>query len=170
MRVPTLYTITGLPYSGKTTLKNKLASQCGFSVISIDEIMDEAEMWNDPHPTDEDWGKAYEVAYQRLEDLLRQGKSVVFDGGSLRKSERETQRSIAEKTNALYKLIYVNTRREIINQRRVRNQSTKEREDVDDLTMKTAFQIWEEPTIAENPIIYTQEVNFDKWFGENIRE
>jgi len=36
-----LYILTGLPYSGKTTLTKELVKRFGFSSVSMDDVMDE---------------------------------------------------------------------------------------------------------------------------------
>lgn len=168
MNAQTLFSITGLPFSGKTTLTNKLVDKFGLSVISVDEIMERAGMWESPRPTDEDWNQAYWEAYQTLENLLKEGKNVIFDGGSLKKSERKAQRQIAEKLHPNYQLIYVNTSLKTIEQRRLKIQSTREHGQVDDQTMKNALKIWEEPTRDENPIVYSSKHDLDEWIEKYI--
>jgi predicted kinase len=165
----TLYTLTGLPYSGKSTLRKELVKRFGFNLVSTDEIMDEKNMWREGHPTQEDWNLAYSEAYETLKKYLRLGMNVVFDGGSLKFRERETQRKIAKECNARHKLIYINTTREEILKRQLKNEETKERGQLTKEEMDTAFGMFEEPTEAENPIIYNHKMDLDEWMRENIR-
>lgn len=115
-----------------------------------------------------DWDLVYDEAYQKLESLLNSGKTVIFDGGSLIKSERNTLKDIAEKCGVSWKLIYINTQKEVISERRRNNLSTKERDQLADETMDRAFEMFEEPTEDEKPIFYNQETDLDKWIQENI--
>jgi len=115
-----LYIVTGLPYSGKTTLTNELVKRFGFAVASVDEFLDKGSYVVEKM-TQEDWNKVYSQAYKKLKELLGEGKTVIFDGGSLRKSERQTLKNIVESMNILSKLIYVNTTKEEIIKRRTEN-------------------------------------------------
>lgn len=163
-----LYSLTGLPYSGKTTLRKELIKRFGFSYISIDEIMDEKDMWRKGHPIQEDWNVAYSEAYEKLKNLLRNGDSVIFDGASLKFKERETQRQIAEECGVDWKLIYVNTPKEVIIKRRLENLETKDRGHLNKREMEVAFGMFEEPTLEENPVIYNHEMSLDDWAKNNI--
>ena len=167
-KIPTLYTITGLPYSGKTTLRKELIKHIDFELVSIDNIMDKSNMWREGHPTQDDWDKAYSVAYEQLKTYLKANEDVVFDGGSLKFSERETQRNIAKKYGARHKLIYINTPRYEIIKRRLRNQKTKERGDLTDSEMEKAFNMFEEPRVNETPLEYSTPEDLKDWIGENL--
>src|SRR3982750_2369507 len=91
-----LYILTGLSYAGKTTLSNELASRLGLKQASVDsEIIkggyDVGKMDQD------DWNAVYSRAYDKLELYLSKGDSVVFDGASLTRHERDNLRQIASK-------------------------------------------------------------------------
>lgn len=170
MDVPTLYSVTGLPYSGKSTLTKELIKQFGFTLVSIDDIMDEKDMWREGHPTQEDWNIAYSEAYDKLKKYLKSGVNVVFDGGSLKFKERETQRNIAKEYRAKHNLIYVNTSIDEILKRKLKNEKTKERGQLTEIEMEDALNMFEEPIDRENPIIYNQTMDINDWIKENIIE
>ena len=65
MTKPTLYILTGLPYSGKTTLTNELVKRFGFKTASVDDVMDERGLDSDTM-VQEDWNAVYSEAYERL--------------------------------------------------------------------------------------------------------
>lgn len=46
--------------------------------------------------------------------------------------------------------------------------ATKERDQLEDETMEKAREMFEEPTIDENPIIFNSSTNFDEWVKDNI--
>ena len=80
MTKPTLYILTGLPYSGKTTLTNELVKRFGFKTASVDDVMDERGLDSDTM-VQEDWNAVYSEAYERLKVNLTKGDSVIFDMG-----------------------------------------------------------------------------------------
>lgn len=162
-----LYILTGLPYSGKTTLRNELIKSFGFSIVSVDDINDEKGVG--VPETQEVWDWSYSEAYRRLKESLEQGKTTIFDGASLRFSERQTQRDICKSLGIECVLIYVKTPIEEINARREKNLKTKERGHVRDDHFAKAQEIWDEPTPEENHIIYTQDMNLDEWINGNIK-
>ncbi len=163
----TLYIITGLPYAGKSTLTKKLVEKFNFTVTSVDKFLDTKDFKSDTM-SQADWDLVYSEAYKELELYLRENKDVIFDGGSLKKSERETLREIAKKSNANSKLIYVSAPSEKIKERWLENQTTKERGHLEENSLNTAFDMFEEPTPDENPIVYTEGTDFNVWSKENI--
>ncbi len=170
MKEITLYIMTGLPYSGKTTLRKELVKRCGFQAVSVDQIMGEKDMWREGHPTQEDWNLAYSEAYKQIEEYLKEGKTVVFDCGNLPLHERENARKIAEKLGVKHKLVYVNTPKEEILRRRQQNEETKERGHLDQEMMDVALKMFHEPTASEQPLIYNHEMDLDRWINKNIEQ
>lgn len=162
-----LYIVTGLPYSGKSTLIKALVKRFGFNVASTDEMI-EKEHYDVPKMKQDDWNIVYDRAYKKLEKLLKSGKSVIFDGGSLLKSERDKLKKIANECNVPWKLIYLNTSKQEIVERRKRNLTSKERDQLADETMEKAFGMFEEPNSDENIIIYDQRIPLDVWINTNI--
>ena len=165
----TLYIMTGLPYSGKTRLTKELVKLLGFKVVSMHDVMDEKGY--DPETmTQENWNEVYSAGYDQLKEYLKIGCSTVLDLGNLKRSERNTAVEIAESIGAKHKLIYINTSVEEIKRRRLVNQQTKERGHLEDETMEKAMSMWEAPTSDENPILYNQDIDLNKWIEKNINE
>jgi predicted kinase len=162
-----LLIITGLPFSGKTTLTNILIRKFEYIVISVDEFI-ESGNYIVKNMVQDDWNRVYSQAYTKLKNCLEEGKMVIFDGGSLLRSERQTLKDIAKSLKIPSKLIYVNTTKEEIIKRRFNNKISKVRDQLEDITMKTAFDMFEEPTLDENPILYNQDMNLDNWIQQNI--
>lgn len=162
-----LYILTGLPYSGKTTLTKELISRFGFSSVSVDDIMDERGCEVEQMSQD-DWNSVYSEGYEKLKKLLSEGKTVVLDLGNLKRSERKTAKQIAESLGSQYKLIYLNVPVSKIKERWTKNEETKERGQLEEVTLNRALDMFEEPTPDENYITYDQSVNLDKWIDKNI--
>lgn len=163
----TLYIITGLPYAGKTTLTNELVKRSKFTVVSVDEAIDEGGYIVE-QMTQKDWDAVYTRAYERLKKYLSEGKTVIFDEANLKRSERETARQIAEANNATPVLIYVKTPKEEIKRRWLENQKTKTRGHLEEKSLNLAFSLFEEPQPDENPIIYSQKMDLDKFISEDL--
>lgn len=162
-----LYIITGLPFSGKTTLTRKLVKQFGLEVASVDEMLDRGNFVVEKMSYD-DWGVVYDQAFEKLKGLLKQGKSVVFDGGSLKKSERQALKDVAESFGISWKLIWVNTPVSEIIERRKKNLTTQERDQLEDVTMEKAIAMFEEPTSDESFIPFNSSMNIDDWIKTNL--
>jgi predicted kinase len=163
----TLYILCGIPYAGKSTLTKELAKRYGFKITSMDDIMEEKKM-DSGTMTQDDWNEAYSEGYERLKKNLKEGYSTILDLGNLKRSERNTARSIAESLGVSHQLIYINTPVEKIMKRRLRNQETKERGHLEEASMKRALDMFQEPTEDENPITYNQEMDLGRWIKENI--
>lgn len=162
-----VYILTGLPYAGKTTLRNELVKQFGFSVASVDEEIDK-HGFQVEQMTQNNWNLVYSQAYDKLKQLLNEGKTVILDNGNLKRSERDAARQIAESKGSFYKLIYINTSKEVVFERRQRNLRTKDRGHLADISTKSALGIFQEPTADEKPIFYNQDMNLDEWIKKNI--
>ena len=167
MNKPTLYILTGLPFSGKTSLTRKLVKRFGFKVASMDEIMSEKGLTPDTMSQD-DWNDVYAQGYNSLKRSLSEGFSVVLDCGNLKRSERETAQRIAEGVGVSCKLIYLNISKEEAKKRWKENRKAKFRDDLTDMTMKTALNMFEEPVLEERPIVYNQNMDLENWIQENI--
>lgn len=160
-----LFILCGLPYSGKTTLQKALVKRLSVQVVSMDQIMDEHEMWREGHPTQADWDAAYSEAYRQMQAYLKARETVLFDCANLPFHEREHARSIADSLGVPHQLIYVNTSREEILRRRQDNERTKERGHLDEEDMELAFNLFDEPTAREHPILYNHQMDLDEWIA-----
>lgn len=159
--------MTGLPYAGKSTLTRELVKRFGFEIVSVDRQI-EKHTFDTEKMNQEDWNLVYSEAYQQLETLLKEGETVIFDIGHLKRSERDTSRAIAKKTNAEFLLIYINTPLEEIKARRLKNMETKDRGHLEDKSMDLALEMFEEPTDEEQSILYNQGMDLEEWIKENF--
>jgi len=163
-----LYILTGLPYSGKTTLTKELVNRFGFVKVSMDDVIDE-KGFEVEDMTQEDWNTVYSEGYEKLKKLLKEGKTVVLDLCNLKRSERQTARNIAESLGKKYKVIYLNVPLEEIKKRWEINEKTQERGQLEEVTLKRALDMFQEPTEDEDYITYNQQMDLDKWIEENIK-
>jgi len=162
-----LYTLTGLPYSGKTTLTEELVKRFGFSSVSMDDIIDQ-KGYEVEKMTQEDWNLVYSEGYGKLKKLLLEGRTVVLDLGNLKRSERKTAKEIAESLGSDHKLIYLDISIDGIEDRWKKNSNTKERGQLERSTLDRALNMFEKPTPDEDFVIYNQDMDLDKWVETNI--
>ncbi len=167
MEKPTLYILTGRSFAGKSTLRKALVERFGFSVASVDWNIDKHHM-HVPDMTQDDWNFVYSQTYERLKQLLKDGKTTILDLGNLKRSERDTARKIAQELGVSYKLIYVNTNEEEVRKRWEENKAAEDGRKMDEGSFNKAQVMFEEPTPDENPIVYNTEMDFNGWIKENI--
>jgi predicted kinase len=167
MAKPILYILCGLPYCGKSTLTNELVKRFGFEIGSVDKQIDKYGMDTDKM-SQKDWNTVYSEAYENVKSNLARGETVIFDMGHLKKSERNTARSIAEAFGTNHMLVYINTPKEEIEKRWEENEKTKIRGQLSRRVLDMAYSLWEEPAEDENPILFNNKMNLDAWIEKNI--
>jgi predicted kinase len=164
----TLYIMTGLPYSGKTTLVKKLVKKIKCKVVSVDEILKQKDLWKDQHPTQENWETAYLEACERVEKYLIGGKNVIFDESNLRYSQRENLKKIAQDLGVKSNLIYVKIDKKEALKRWEKNLETKQKHQLSKEILERTFEIFEKPKENEKAIIYNQNTDFDEWIKKKL--
>lgn len=167
---PTLFILCGEAFSGKTTLSKQIAEHYGAEIVGRDKIYFALEemlaLENTPDDDDDKlWSKdLWPVAMQGVKNHLLLGKSVVVDDVSLHVWQRDELRSIAQLAGAKSVLIHLDIPANILKERREKNLITKERHDVPSAWLVDDANVFERPTEAEMPIVYTPDVNLESWF------
>jgi predicted kinase len=164
-----LYIMTGLPYSGKTTLVKKLVKKIKCKVVSVDEILEQKDLWKEKHPSQSDWETAYSEACKKVENYLIDRENVIFDESNLLYVQRESLRKMAESLEIKTKLIYVKIDRKEALKRWEKNLETKEKNQLSKDIMERTFNIFEEPKPNEEAVIYNQNTDFKKWIKLEIK-
>jgi predicted kinase len=83
-------------------------------------------------PSRGDWIAAYRASYRRLEEALRDGKSVVFDATSYRKTQRRRLRRMADAHRVPTTVVYLDISAQEAQRRRSENQHCSVRAGVSD--------------------------------------
>lgn len=99
-----LIVMIGLPGSGKSTMGKKLAEEYNAEIVSTDSIR--KEFLGREGDRSED-SKVFATAHNRCENLLRQGKSVVFDACNLSVGARQRVLKCAAFSKNIRKIGYV---------------------------------------------------------------
>ncbi|MBP9700400.1 GNAT family N-acetyltransferase [Candidatus Woesebacteria bacterium] len=167
-----LFIFCGLPFSGKTTITKKLVEMFHWRRIDLDEIKFEL-LGNDI--TDEDidqsgWDNIYQEMYQRIDNALKTGETVLNDTGNFTKSERDCVRAIGEKRGVDVVTVYVDVPAKVARKRLQENRISKLRFDVSDEAFEGTVQEMESPTESEKHITYKQNDSMDSWIAENFRQ
>ncbi len=162
-----LYSLCGLPFTGKTTLSLFLNRQLKIKRVAIDDINTERGIWDDEKGlSQEEWANTYREAYRRIDMLLAQEQSVLDDSANFTRELRNQLRRIASRYNVPTKVIYVNTPLIEIQKRRLANKQSALRGDVRDEDFATVINNFEPPTDDENVIYFDGSLSYDQWITE----
>jgi len=117
MDTPKLYFFIGYPGAGKTTLSKKIEEATGAFHIWADD--QRHKYFPEATHSEEESIKLYKILNEQAEDLLKSGKSVIFDTNFNYYDDREMMREIAEKSGAEPVLIWLDIPKELAKQRAV---------------------------------------------------
>jgi predicted kinase len=154
MNQPTLFLLVGFPGSGKTTTSKAIHELFGSEHIWADQ--ERKRMFGTPTHNQAESDQLYAALNEHTEQLLRSGKSVVFDTNFSFKRDRDHLRSIAARSGALTRLLWVRVDTQVARDRATRA-SHADRNGYDNPMEVAAFDKivshLEPPTDDENPII-----------------
>lgn len=165
----TLYILCGLGFSGKSTLAKKISESKNAVLVSQDAIYFEKEKELYPNLDDEEgWELIRKIAFERVAENLKEGKSVVYDDTNTRYEHRDALRKIALENNTESTVVFVDTPEAILVERQIKNKETKERHDVEQKYLNQAKAELEIPQSDENVFIFTPETNLEEWLSKLI--
>lgn len=107
----TLYMMFGYPGAGKTTAAETIAKLTGAVHLQSDRLR--LELFPKPLFTQEEHDALYATLDTRTEELLRQGKDVIYDANLNRYLHRKEKYDICERSGARPQLIWVQTDRDL---------------------------------------------------------
>lgn len=107
--------MVGYPGSGKTTTSRIIHEATGAEHIWADH--ERGKMFGEPTHSRAESKQLYDVLNRRAEELLKEGKSVIFDTNFNFHDDRELMRQMAARHNADVKLVWVRTDKNIAKQR-----------------------------------------------------
>ncbi|HLV98019.1 MAG TPA: AAA family ATPase [Ktedonobacterales bacterium] len=149
-RQPTLYIMCGLPYSGKTTFARRLSEQTGYPVVSIDDIRESLGFYWGRHEADSaGWQRIFTIVEQTVAALLQTGKNVIYNSTNHDKASRLRFADLARSLGCHFTIIFLDTPREVIQQRRQQNLLSQERSHIPDQFFTDALLTFEPPTEDE---------------------
>jgi len=161
-----LYLFIGYPCAGKTSVSKLIEEATGAVHIWADN--ERHKLFENPTHSAEESNKLYAQLNARTDELLGQGKSVIFDTNFNFRRDRDYLREIAAKHGAETVLIWLQTPVDIARQRAVHDSNLRNgykvkmtEEHFDKITSKL-----EPPTADEQPII----INTTEFNPELIRQ
>jgi predicted kinase len=159
----------GVAFSGKSTLAKKVAEYKKATLVSQDIIwFEKKKELNLDLDSDEDWEKVIQMSKEKVRETLRRGESVVFDDISLKYSDREVLRQLAKECGAQTVLVYLDTPKEMREERRLKNLETKERHDVPEHIIDWGVGELQAPQEDEHPLIFRPEDSMEDWLTTNL--
>lgn len=110
-----LYMMIGYPGAGKTTTATVLHNITGAAHLSSDAIR--AELFPKPTFTQAEHDELYHYLDHKTEELLKDGKDVIYDANLNRLEHRKTKYDICERTGAEPVLLWLQTPRDMAKER-----------------------------------------------------
>ena len=117
--MPTLYLMLGYPGSGKTTTSKAIHRLTGAVHLWADH--ERWQRFERPTYSHQENLELYADLNKRTDELLGEGKSVIFDTNFNFYKDRQKMRDLAARHNAGVKLLWVTTPRPIARQRATEN-------------------------------------------------
>ncbi len=124
MAKPTLYLFVGYPGAGKTTVARMITQATGGVHLWAD--FERHVMFDEVTHSSQESKLLYDHLNRLADELLEQGKCVIYDTNFNFRKDRDYMRAIAERHNAESVVVWVTTTRELAEQR-----ATQESEDND---------------------------------------
>lgn len=163
---PLLVLMCGLSFAGKTTIARALAAHHGWRYLSLDAINTERGVGlNNQEILPHEWEETYAQAYQRVEDCLRGGHSLVYDETNMLRAQRDQLRGIAARQQARACVLYVATTAEQVRQRWQENRQNPQRGDVRDDNFNYVIEHFEPPGSDEGLILYDPSLPLHDWIA-----
>ena len=123
MSTPTLYLFVGYPGAGKTTVAKIIEEATGATHLWADNVR--WDMFKQPSHSAQESRELYEHLNDQASELLRSGKSVIFDTNFNYRSDRDYLRHIAQQNSAKTVLLWLVTPLEVAHERAVHSDTTR---------------------------------------------
>lgn len=153
--------MSGLPFSGKSTITQQLRKKLDLQILSYDH--DVYARHNSEVPSGTSPAKEFDmieaIAREQIARRLKQGQSLIYDDLCLERTDRQKLTELAETCNAKPILIYVDTPRSVIEQRRKKNIEVKKRDHLKDSKLHLDMSLLQPPQPNENAIVITPDTS-----------
>jgi predicted N-acetyltransferase YhbS/predicted kinase len=116
-----VYAMCGIAFSGKSTMARRIVAELGIELISLDAINAERGLHGGDGLADAQWEETSLIAMDRLRTLLREGKSVVVDDTFSHRFLRDRCKAVVDEYGGRFSIVFVDTPRATIQERRVAN-------------------------------------------------
>ena len=163
--MPKLYIMSGLPFSGKTSLAKKIADRLGATYVCFDElwVSHEPDLPNDKVAG---WRYVRDLAKTRISEELRAGTSVVYDDTNVGVDHRQEIREVGQSLGAETIVVLAETPDEIRLERMQETLETRNRHDVEAEHLKDAVEQFQRPDASEGVVTYRPDEDLESWLGK----
>jgi predicted kinase len=136
----------GLPFAGKSSFARQLASDKDATLVELDAVNTELGIGLTAAPIQPDeWARSYAESYRRIEALLHDGRSVIFDAASFTRAQRDERRAIAFGAGAAAVVVYLRLTKAEVRRRMLENRRSRIRHDIRDENFANVADNFEEP-------------------------
>ncbi|MDB5181447.1 MAG: uncharacterized protein JWP13_210 [Candidatus Saccharibacteria bacterium] len=154
MQRATLYLMVGYPGSGKTTTSRIIRDLTGAQHIWADHVR--KAMFGTPTHSHEESRQLYDRLNKEADQLIAEGKSVVYDTNFNFYKDRQLMRDMAQRYDAEVKLVWVQTPKEVAFERAsidTHKQATRVLGDMPKEEFDRMIHNLEPPAPEEEPIV-----------------
>ena len=163
---PTLYILSGLAFSGKSTLAKRLAEHVDAELVSFDPLWVENE--SKIPDLKEGWQFIRELAKEKILSYLQSGRSVVLDDTNPRREHREEFVKLADQVGAKSLVVFVDTPISVIRERMKGNLKDPQRHDVSKENFKNNVSQLEKTGEDEKHLVYLPTNSVENWLRNNF--
>ena len=161
---PVVYVLCGVPFAGKSTLARAMAARLGAVHLEIDVVVRELDLGGEGgHLARAAWVAAYREAQRRLDRLLADGRSVVYDATNFRRLMRARVRAIVAARGADAVTVLVVPPPAEVAAQRARNRREPTRPDVPETAFTEVAAGFQPPMPDEEAVAYDGTEPMDAW-------
>ena len=164
-----MYLLTGISFSGKSTLAQAISKVQNIPVIDPDSVAHEQGIGlNGEVVADAEWVLIHKEAERRAARILIAGSSLVYDTTAFTRQQRQELRNLAAECNAEAVLILVSVSREEAWRRCSQNNQMQERFAVHEDDFNSVADNFEPPGSDEPHLVYEADQNLTEWIALNF--
>jgi predicted kinase len=164
----TLYLMSGLSFSGKTTLARKIVEWLQCAYISLDDINAERGLWGGDGIPVEEWERTHALARERLATWMVTGKDAVVDDVNNLRWLRDRWRAAASAGGYRTLVSYLNIPHTELVARRRANQVTVERKGITEAVWAKHLSDFELPGADEDVLRYGLADDAASWVAKHF--
>jgi len=158
-----LYLLSGMPFSGKSTLGKTITQYLDCPFVSLDEINESRGLCGGDGISIEEWEKTHSIAMEQLRVLMPLSQNIVLDDTNCFRWIRDRFRNLGAKYNYQTIVIFLDTPFAEIMRRIKHNQKTQARHKVKLEIVNEMVKTFELPEADEICIRYSAGQSIDKW-------
>lgn len=166
---PVLLLLTGISFAGKSILARAMSQSLRMPIVDPDKVGNEMGLGlSGEFLSDEQWRIIHAEAERRAGELLRAGRSIVYDTTSFTAGQRAELVEVAESSGANALIVFVDTPRELAYARWQENNTSKTRFVVHEDDFNSVADAFERPNPNENYVTYTSDQDPLEWIQSHF--